>query len=456
MELYDLTCTEAVQKMRLGEVSPTEMIRVIIRRIEDTEPNVQAWEVVDTEGALAAARELEIQRNRRRPAHLLFGLPIGIKDVFHVKGLPTVANFQPYRDVPVAEDSGVVRCLREAGAIILGKTVTVQFASGVASPKTRNPWNFDLTPGGSSSGSAAAVASRQVPTAIGTQYGGSTLRPAAFCGVVGLKPTFGRLSRYGLLPASWSLDHVGIFVRSVADAALLLQALAHHDPRDPFSAKTASEDFVGSTNSKRERPRLGLMIDLMERAEGSVRIASERAVHQLAAAGAELFEAHLPVSMELLLSVHFLLIECEQAAIHAEQLPKFAEHYESGLRARLEVGQLLPAVAYLHAMRLRRRFRLQMLEMMNSFDGIIAPTVSTLPGLRSEGTGDATFQSIWTLFGFPNITLPTFLSSERLPHGLQIVGKPFGECTLLQVATWCERVFGPMKAPLVTPQNIEA
>lgn len=385
MELYNMTCTDAVQKMRRGEVSPSDMVRAMIERIEVTEPQVKAWEVLDAEAALATAHELEMQRGRRRSRQLLFGLPVGIKDVFHVRGLPTSANFQPYRGIAVGEDSGVVQHLREAGAIILGKTVTVQFASGVASPKTRNPWNLDLTPGGSSSGSAAAVAARQVPAAIGTQYGGSTLRPAAFCGVVGLKPTFGRLSRYGLLPVSWSLDHLGIFVRSIGDAALILQALARHDPRDPFSAIQTSEDFVGAANANGIAPRFGLLIDLMERADTSVRGGAEDASRQLVSAGAEVQEVRLPVSMELLLAVHFLLIECEQAEVHAEQLRDLPEHYETGLRARLEVGQLLPAVAYLHAARLRRRLRIEMLEMMSSLDGIIAPGRVHSPGAYRRG-----------------------------------------------------------------------
>lgn len=447
MELHQLTVVEAVQAMRSGTVSPVEMIQAILKRIEVTEQNLQAWEAIDTEGAVVAARLLEDKRRKRYSGDLLFGMPIAIKDVFHARGLPTSANFAPYRSRILEEDSGVVQYLREAGAIIIGKTVTVQFASGVCSPKSRNPWNTDLTPGGSSSGSAVAVASRQVPAAIGTQYGGSTLRPAAFCGVVGLKPTFGRISRYGLLPASWSLDHVGIMVRSVADAALMLQALARHDARDSFSAHQAREDFLSATRSLDKPPCFGLLVDLMERAEPQVREAAEKAGVQLAAAGAEIREVRLPVSMDLLLAVHFMFAECEQATVHAEQFSTLADYYEEGLRARIEVGQLLPAASYLHAARLRRRLRSQMIELMNSVDGIIGPSVSQLPHPIGEGTGNATFQSIWTLFGFPNITIPTMLGAERLPHALQIVGKPFGERALLRMAAWSERVFGFMEAP---------
>ncbi|MBI2322945.1 MAG: amidase, partial [Chloroflexi bacterium] len=179
MQLHELTSTEAVRLMRAGEISPVDLVQALLDRIAATEPRVLAWEAVDADGALAAARQLDAKRRERPAADLLFGLPMGIKDVIHARGLPTTANFDPYRGAAVGEDAGVVQHLRDAGAVILGKTVTVQFAWGLHPPKTRNPWDFERTPGGSSSGSAAAVAARQVPAALGTQTGGSALRPAA-------------------------------------------------------------------------------------------------------------------------------------------------------------------------------------------------------------------------------------------------------------------------------------
>jgi aspartyl-tRNA(Asn)/glutamyl-tRNA(Gln) amidotransferase subunit A len=448
MEPYDLTATEAAHAIRSGELSPVELVESLLRRIEATEPRIQAWEQVDADGALAAARYLEAKRHERRATDLLFGVPVGLKDVFHARGLVTSANFDPYRERVIGEDSGAAQHLREAGAIILGKTVTVQFAWGRDPVKTRNPWNTALTPGGSSSGSGAAVGARQVPAALGTQTGGSTLRPAAYCGVVALKPTFGRISRYGLLPVSWTFDHPGIIVRSVADAALLLQALARHDPRDPFSARQQPEDFVRAAREPGAPPRLGLLRDLLDRADPPVRAAAETAAEKLARAGAEVREVRLPVSMDLLLAVHFLIIMPEGAAVHAEQHARLAEHYRPNLRASIETGQLLPAAAYVQALRLRRRLRPQMAALVGSVDGIIAPTVRNLPPPAESGTGDPSFQAIWTLFGFPNVSLPNGLSAERLPHAIQVVGQPFGERALLRVAAWCESVLGTLPSPL--------
>ncbi|MBI4504476.1 MAG: amidase [Chloroflexi bacterium] len=447
MTLWDLTATAAVRAMRSGELSPVELVRALLDRIDATEPRVQAWETLDAEGALAAARSLEAARRDRAPQDLLFGLPIGIKDVFHVRGLPTTANFDPYRETVATEDAGVVQHLREAGAIILGKTVTVQFAWRRDPVKTRNPWDLERTPGGSSSGSGAAVAARQVPAAIANQAGGSALRPGAYCGVVALKPTFGRLSRYGGVPVTWTLDQPAMIVRTVADAALLLQATARHDRRDPFSFAQSAEDFVAAARERADPPRLGVVRALLDRADPPVRQAAEAAIEKLAAAGAEVTEVRLPVSMDLLLAIHYIVISSEGAAVHAEQVVRLAEHYGPTVRAYIEAGHLLPAALYMHAMRLRRRYRAQLIELVERFDALVGPTVANLPPDPST-TGDASFQSIWTLFGFPNISLPTALSPEGLPHALQLIGCHFGERALLRNAAWSERVFGALPAPL--------
>lgn len=447
MQLYELDAASAVGAMRAGEVSPVDFVRALLERVAATEPTVQAWETVDAEGALRTAHHLEAKRRERLPDALLFGLPVGIKDVFHARGLPTTANFDPYRGAAAGEDSGVVQHLREAGAIILGKTVTVQFAWGQDPPKTRNPWNLERTPGGSSSGSAAAVAARQVPAAIGTQTGGSTLRPAAYCGVVAIKPTFGRLSRYGLLPVSWTLDHPGIIVRSVRDAALLLQALARHDPRDSYSAAQRPEDFVAAAREPGAPPRLGLVRDLLERADPPVREAAEKSAERLAKAGAEVREVRLPAPMDALLALFVLISFTEGATVHAEQHAALAEHYAPGSRGNVEVGQLLPAAAYVHALRLRRRLRAQMDDLLSPVDALLCPTANNLPPDPST-TGNYSFQTIWTLFGYPSLTLPSGLSAERLPLALQVVGRLFDDRSVLRVGAWCEAVFGPLPAPL--------
>jgi aspartyl-tRNA(Asn)/glutamyl-tRNA(Gln) amidotransferase subunit A len=446
MNLHDLTVTESAAGIHRGEFSPLELTDALLARIEATEPDIEAWEVVDAEGARRAARWMTDRLAERPPGPSLYGVPVGIKDIFDVKGMPTSCNFDPYRGKTAEEDAGMVAQIRSAGAVILGKTVTVQFATALDSPKSRNPWDLSRTPGGSSSGSAAAVGARQVAAATGTQTGGSILRPAAYCGVVGLKPSFGRITRHRVAPVSWSFDHPGFLVRSVADAALMLQAVASHDPRDPFSAMQAPEDFVGAAARPLEKPKFGLVADLLDRAEPPVRHAAEEAANRLAMAGAEIRVLRLPVEMDRLLGAHFLIRVTEAAAVHAVQHETLGEHYEPNLRANIEIGQVLPAWLSVHAARLRRRYRTRIEAMFAGLDGLIAPTASNLPPDRSTGVGDPSFQVLWSLFGLPNITLPTGLSQERLPHGMQIIAPFFEEARLFRMAAWAEQVFGPMPA----------
>jgi aspartyl-tRNA(Asn)/glutamyl-tRNA(Gln) amidotransferase subunit A len=447
MQLYELTAVEAAEGIKKGDFSPVELVQSHLDRIAATEPEVQAWEFVDEEGALRRARFLEGKLRQRPDQGPLFGVPVGIKDNWHVEGLATTANFPPYANNIAGEDSAVTQRFRDAGAIILGKTVTVQFATGLDSPKSRNPWNHERTPGGSSSGSAAAVGARQVAIAMGTQTGASLLRPAAYCGVVALKPTYGRISRYGLLPVSWSLDQPGPIVRSVADAAAVLQVQAFHDPRDPYSVKQPPEDFIAATRRPCRTPRFGLMVDLMERAEPDVREAMEKAVGQLIDAGAKVEEVRLPVPMDLMLAIHFLHRCSEVSAVHSEQYATLSQYYEPDLAANVEVGHVLPASIYINAKRLRRRFRSKMTQFVGSFDGLIGPTASNAAPDRSGGTGDPSFQVFVSLFGFPNMTLPTSVGRAGLPYGIQIVTSPFSESHLISVAQWASGVFEPLQLP---------
>lgn len=451
VQLYELCVNDAVRAMQTGELSPVDLVQSVLRRIADTEGKVQAWECLDAERALATADHLESKGRELWDDCPLFGLPVGVKDVFHVLGLPTSANFEPYRGSTARFDSGIVEQLRKAGAIILGKTVTVQFAAGQDPPKTCNPWALERSPGGSSSGSAAAVSAMHVPAAIGTQTGGSTLRPAAFCGVVGLKPTFGRLSRYGLIPASWSLDHVGIIARTVVDTARVFQALALYDSRDPSSLKTPLENcFKSVEQGLASQPCIGLVRDLVERADPLVREGTESALARLKDGGAEVREVKLCEPLDLVLAAHHLIFISELAAVHAAQLDVLAEHYRPSLRGMIEVGQLVPAAIYVQALRLRRRLRIQMLKLFENVDFLVAPTVSEFPPLKDTGTGDASFQAIWSLVGFPNLTLPTGISKEHLPEAMQIICRPLDEGNLFRAGAWIESIFGHLPSPKIT------
>src|SRR5262249_32531789 len=253
--LHTLGVAEVADLVRRREVSPVEVVTACLTRLEAVEPALQAWATVDRQGALAAAKQCEQAVQRGDTVGRLAGVPVGLKDIIYTAGLRTTAGSRVYANFVPAYDATVTVRLRQAGAVILGKTVTTEFATADPSP-TRNPWNVEHTPGGSSSGSAASLAARGLPAARGSQTGGSTLRPASYCGIVGLKPTYGRISRYGVIPVSWCLDHVGILVRSVQDAALVLQAIAGHDRHDTSSLAQTVGDYSQAVQQADTPPRL--------------------------------------------------------------------------------------------------------------------------------------------------------------------------------------------------------
>jgi aspartyl-tRNA(Asn)/glutamyl-tRNA(Gln) amidotransferase subunit A len=270
---------------------------------------------------------------------------------------------------------------------------------------------------------------------------------------VAIKPSFGRVSCHGILPTSWSSDHPGIVVRSVADAALVLQAIARHDPRDPYSQEQPSVDFVSATTEAGRPPRLGLVRDLLDRADPLVRAAAEATIERLARSGAEVREVRLPEPMDFLLAIHGIVHNAEGAAIHAERHARLAEHYLPSVRANVEAGLLLPAALYLTALRLRRRTREPMVDLASSVEALVAPTAPDLPpkivgGPKHHPLGDPSFQAVWTSYGLPNITLPTGIGSMNLPHAIQLIGRPFGERDLLQTAAWCEAILEPLPSSL--------
>jgi Asp-tRNA(Asn)/Glu-tRNA(Gln) amidotransferase A subunit family amidase len=435
---------EAAQQIRRGALSPSELVESCLGRIAAREPELHAWVTLDEAGARVAARRAGEQAEAAE-ALLLLGIPFGVKDNFTTADLPTSAGFPGFAARAPRRDATAVARLRVVGGIVLGKTVTTQFAMGSWS-ETRNPWDLSRTPGGSSSGSGAAVAARMVPLALGSQTGGSVLRPASYSGVVGFKPTFGRISREGVIPLAWSFDHVGIIARTVEDAALALQAMGGHDPLDPVSSRRPVPDFGEALTGGGRPPRLGLVLDLVEAAEPAVRANVEDAVRRLTGAGAEVSEVRLPAELALLLAIHGLILRVEGSTVHRALHAEQAEGYVPAICASIEVGQLIPAAVYLHAQRLRRRVRAAVVELLRGYDAFLCPTVSNVaPDART--TGDARFQSVWTLFGLPALTLPSGLSAEGLPFGAQLIGPAFAELDLLATASWCERVLGPLPPP---------
>jgi Asp-tRNA(Asn)/Glu-tRNA(Gln) amidotransferase A subunit family amidase len=328
--------------------------------------------------------------------------------------------------------------LKEAGAIILGKTVTTEFATMDPGP-TRNPWHLAHTPGGSSSGSAAAVAARMVPVALGSQTFGSIQRPAAYCGVYGLKPTFGRVSRYGVFPLSWSLDHVGPLARSVTDVALVLQVLAGHDPHDPASSRAPVPDYLQAVQHADDPPRLGLVRQFyLERADPELRAHTEAVADRLGRAGASVEEVKLPESSSAVLAAHRIIMQVETAAVHADLFRAHAELYRPRIRASIETGSLIPGVHYLQAQRMRRLLRHDMTQVFQGVDFLLMPAAPGPAPRDLTTTGDPSFSALASFTGLPAITIPSGLNTAGMPLAIQLLGPAFADDRLLAAARWCE------------------
>ena len=398
---YSLSVAEAAVQMKDGNLSPTGYAGELLDRIDSFDAELQAWVNIDREAVITEARQRELQLEQGSQG-LMSGVPVGLKDIFYTAGMKTTACSRIYADFVPHYDATCVAKLREAGAVILGKAVTTEFATSDPSP-SRNPWNRAHTPGGSSSGSSVAVAAGMVPAALGSQTGGSTCRPAAYNGIVGLKPTYGRISRYGVVPVSWSLDTVGILVRTVNDAAILLQAMAGHDPNDPGSAEEAVPDFMAEMDRHSGAPRLGLLKQgyFFDRSTPEVQQHTEDVARRLSDAGATVVEVALPASFAVAPDVQRVVMNVECAAFHEEFFRHRADEYGSRLRANIEMGLLIPTVTYLQAQRLRREFRRDLTALAQEVDALLMPATPAPAPRDLNTTGDAAFQAPWTSAGFP-------------------------------------------------------
>ena len=441
-EPYSYSVSEAAQQIRSGQLSPTIYIESLLQRITTHDPALQAWVTIDRAKARDAALRREQELAAGETPGILHGVPVGLKDIFYTAGMKTTACSRIYADFVPDYDATCVTRLKDAGAVILGKAVTTEFATSDPSP-TRNPWNAEHTPGGSSSGSSVAVAAGMCPAALGSQTGGSTCRPAAYNGIVGLKPSYGRISRYGVIPVSWSLDTVGILVRTVTDAALLLQAMAGYDANDPGSANVPVPDYGQQMADWQGPPRIGLLKGyFFDRATPEVRQHTEEIAQQLSQAGAVVEELELPESFATAPTAQRMVMNVECAAFHEEFFRHRADEYGPRLRANIEMGMLVPGVTYLQAQRLRRSFRQDMTELAQRVDVLMTPAIPAPAPRDLNTTGDAAFQAPWTSAGLPTIVIPSGLSADGLPLGVQFAAPPFEEGVLLSAARWCEAALG--------------
>ena len=444
MSLHELGAVDAARAIRDKVLSPVDLVEALLERIETVDGRVQAWALVDRDGARAAARQATDEAARgvfRGPLH---GVPFGAKDIFYSAGLPTEAGSKVMASFVPDYDATAVGRLKAAGAILLGKLHTTEFATSDPAP-TRNPWNLACTPGGSSSGSAAAVAAQMVPLALGSQTIGSNVRPASYCGLVGLKPTFGRISTRGVMPLSYTQDHVGLMARSVEDIAFALAVTAGHDPDDPSSSRAPVPDYLAAI-TRRRAPRIGLLREFFERTTAEVADVTAQAVNRLADAGAGVEGAKLPPTFRAVPAAAYLITRNDTASIHAERFAQKADLYRPAIRSSIEMGMLIPSDLYVRALRIRRQFRRELKPLLDRYDVLLTPTT---PGPAPEGmaTGDPQFQIPWSLSGLPSVTVPCGLTPSRLPLGIQLVSGTFGEAALLATAAWCEDVLGHAQVP---------
>ena len=446
---YQLSLTEAAGQIRRRELSPVALMESLLSRIDALEPSLKAWVWLDRAAVLADAEAKAREAEAGAALGPLHGIPIGVKDIYYTAGIPTTACSRVYADLVPEYDSTPVARLKQAGAIMLGKTVTTEFACMDPSP-TVNPWNPAHTPGGSSSGSAVAVAARMCPAALGSQTVGSVLRPASYNGVVGFKPSYGRVSRYGVIPVSWSLDTMGWMTRTVADAARLLQALAGPDANDPVAPALAIPDYAAALDDP-PAPRIGLLRRgfFYDQADGETRQHTDDMVERLARAGASVEELALPESMDTAIEDQQIIMAVEGSAFHEPMYRRQAEDYQPGLRGMIRRGLDTDAVSYSRALERRQRFSAEMQLLAERVDVLLTPSTPTPARPDRTNTGDTRFQGPWTSCGLPAITIPSGLAASGLPLGLQLAGASFAEAGLLAAARWCEAALDVQLAPPV-------
>ena len=414
-----LSAAEAARRIAAGRLTSESLVAACLERIAAREPEVQAWACVDRELALKQARALD----RASPRSPLHGVPVGIKDVIDTADLPTEYNSPIYRGHRPQWDAACVALLRQAGCVIPGKAATTEFANNHPAP-TRNPRKLTHTPGGSSSGSAAAVADFMVPLALGTQTGGSTIRPAAYCGVVGCKPSFGSINRAGLKFVAESLDTIGLIARSAEDIALLLHVLSGR----------AIPDLQATAGRK---PRIGLFrTPRWQDADAATHAAIESAAARLAKAGAKVSEIEGPAGYARLFDAQDQIMCYEEARAFAWEHAHHPDEISQSLRQRIEQGWALPREAYDAARLIARDCRRRLADQMGDYDFLLTPSAPGEAPASLTKTGNSLFNRAWTLLGVPCVTLPFGTGPNGLPLGVQLVGSFDGDSELLAWSHW--------------------
>jgi Asp-tRNA(Asn)/Glu-tRNA(Gln) amidotransferase A subunit family amidase len=433
--LHLLSATEAARLIRDGVISSEQLVEACLARIREIDPQVQAWAFLDPDHALAQARALDQLRLEAKPIGPLHGVPVAIKDIFDTADMPTENGSVIHRGRTPSRDATVVTMLRAAGAVIMGKTVTTEFA--YFSPgKTRNPHNPEHTPGGSSSGSAAAVAVNMVPLAIGSQTNGSTIRPAAYCGVIGFKPTHGLISRHRVFALSRTLDHVGLFARSIDDIALLAEQLVGYDENDPDTRPRARIPFVEVAAEEPPLPSMFAFIKtpMWERADEDTKEGFAEVIEHL---GTQVEEVELFPSASEAWQWHHDIMSAEMAVNLEREWKHGRDRLSEQLRTLIERGQEIHAIEYQRALARVNPIHESFVELFEQrYDAILTPAAPSAAPKGLTATGDPSFCTLWTLCGMPAISLPLLQSTNGLPIGVQLVGPRLGDARLLRTARW--------------------
>jgi aspartyl-tRNA(Asn)/glutamyl-tRNA(Gln) amidotransferase subunit A len=445
------TIAEAARRIAAKELSPVELTNACLDRVTALDNRLHAFYHVTEERALAEARAAEMLIMARGPSGPLHGIPIGLKDIVDTKGIPTTCGSKLLRDNIPAEDATCAARLAAAGTVLIGKLTTHEFADGgpsfdLPAPPARNPWNPEHFTAGSSSGTGAAVASGMILCGIGTDTGGSIRGPAALCGIAGLKPTYGLVSRAGVAPAAFTLDHIGPMAWTAEDCAIMLQALAGHDPRDPASAHRPVPDYCAALGGGIKDLRIGVIHHFHE-TDNKVGEGTQRGINEAVAIfrdlGAEIREVQLSPLQEWVACGSLISIT-ERAAAYEEwartRLPDFGER----MRSRLMLGAFVSGVDYVQALRRRRELRAELKAAMADLDLVLtavfpneAPKIDAVP--KWDTFGPASFMMPFNVAGYPAMSVCAGFGVSGLPVAIQLVGKPFKESTVLRAADAFEK-----------------
>ncbi|MEH3131649.1 MAG: amidase [Mycolicibacterium neoaurum] len=443
MQPYELDLSAAAEAISTRTLSPIELVDSVLAQIDRVDADVSAFVTVTADDARRRAQRVEDELTAGRHRGPLHGIPMAIKDVIDIAGVPTTASSAVLAANIPATDAAVITEMFSAGGISVGKTHTHEFAYGTTTPQSANPWSDDRFAGGSSGGSAIAVSTGMATAALGSDTGGSVRIPAALCGIVGLKPTFGLISRRGMIPLSGSLDHVGTLTRTAADAELMLRALARHDPADPANGLTGV--------------RIGIPKNyFFEHVDVEVETQVRAAIDGLAALGATLVDVDIP-DTHLIKATQWGLMVAEAAGYHQQSLRQHPELYSDDVRTLLEAGELMLATDYLSAQRAQASMRQSWAALLTEVDLVAAPTVPALASRKDQDTihwPDGTAETVTdayvrlcapaNLTGFPAVSVPVSpATDDGLPIGLQLIGRPFEDAELLRAAACYEDFRGP-------------